>query len=125
MNGASSLPVPPDWTVRYSERYTRQRASRRYRHRLEFIDERLAVLLRDPYRAARAERLRASYRGLRSARVDDRLRFVYRLCEECRREGEQRLRPLDCCTDGSTEDRTVNVLCLSEHYADIPEDFAL
>lgn len=81
------------------------------------------MLFRDPYEAARAERLRGPYRGLRSARVDDKVRFIYRLCEECRREGEQRLRPIDCCMDGSTDDRTVNVLCLSEHYADIPEGF--
>ena len=125
MSGALSFPEPPDgWTARYSLRFAKQLGDRPYRHRQEFIFERLVVLFRDPYRAARAERLRHPYRGLRSARVDDRLRFVYRLCEECRRDGERRLRPLDCCIGGFTDDRTVNVLCLSGHYGDIPEDFA-
>ena len=31
--------------------------------------------------------------------------------------------PLDCCLNQSTRDRTVNLLCLSEHYADMPLDF--
>ncbi len=126
MSDASSLPVPPDWAVRYSEHFEEQLVSRRYRQMRDVVRGRLGVLFRDPYRAARAERLRTPYRGLRSARVNDEgVRLIYRLCEECRREGEQRLRPLDCCMDGSTEDRTVNVLCLSEHYAGIPDGFVL
>ena len=125
MSDASSLPDPSDWEVRYSAEFQRQLGSRQYRSRREEVLRRLDALFGDVYRAGRAERLRGRYRGLRSARVDDRVRFIYRLCEECRREGEQDIRPLDCCISGDTDDRTVNVLLLSDHYADIPEDFAL
>ena len=118
-------PDPPDWEVRYSAEFRRQLESRQYRSRREEVLRRLDVLLGDVYRAGRAERLRGRYRGLRSARVDDRVRFIYRLCEECRREDEQHIRPLDCCISGNTDDRTINVLLLSDHYVDIPEDFAL
>ena len=124
MSDASSFPDPPDRPARYSAQFTRQFASRQYRPLQHLIRTRLEVLFRDVYRAARAERLRARYRGLRSARIDDRVRIIYRLCEECRRDAEQHLRPLDCCLTGSTEEGTVNVLCLSAHYGDIPEDFA-
>lgn len=125
MSDGLPLPDPPDWVVRYSAEFQRQLESRQYRSRREEVLRRLDVLLGDVYRAGRAERLRGRYRGLRSARVDDRVRFIYRLCEECRREDEQDIRPLDCCISGDTDDRTVNVLFLSDHYVDIPEDFAL
>ncbi len=124
MSGGSSLPNLPNWTVRYSATFNRQLSSREYRSRQREIRQRLRVLFGDVYRAARAERLRARYRGLRSARVDDRVRVIYRICEECRLLGDGDSRPLDCCLSGDTADRTVNVLCLSAHYGDIPEDFA-
>ena len=124
MSGTSSLPDLPDWNVRYSVAFVRQLSSREYRSRQREIQQRLRVLFGDVYRAARAERLKARYEGLRSARVDDRVRIIYRICEECQRLGDGDLRPLDCCLSGNTAARTVNVLCLSAHYRDIPQDFA-
>ena len=89
MSNGSSLPAPPEWQVRYSRQFTRQLDARQYRARRAEILRRLEVLFGDVYRAARAERLKGRYRGLRSARVDDRVRFIYRICEECRRDGDQ------------------------------------
>ena len=112
-----------DWTVRRSARLDDQIETRRYRGLRDRIESRIAELLKDPYRAARAERLRYEYAGLRSARMVDATRLIYRICEECRRLDDRSRRPLDCCHDGATADRTVNLLCLSEHYADMPLDF--
>jgi Txe/YoeB family toxin of Txe-Axe toxin-antitoxin module len=116
-------PEPEAWQPRFSAFYLEQLGDRRYRARRKEIDRRLAQLLRDPYTAAKAERLRYQYAGLRSAQVFDATRFIYRLCEECRKREEERTLPLDCCLDGNTPARTVNILCLSEHYADMPAEF--
>ena len=111
------------WTVRRSLHLEDQLEAPRYRTLRRRIESRIAELLKDPYRAARAERLRYEYAGLRSARMMDATRLIYRLGEECRRLDERSRRPLHCCRDDATADRTVNLLCLSEHYADIPLDF--
>ena len=117
------MSAEPDWTVRRSIQLEAQLRTRRFRGLRDRIESRIVELLKDPYRAARAERLRYQYAGLRSAHVMDATRLIYRLCEECRRLGDQSRRPLHCCRDDATADRTVNLLCLSEHYADIPLDF--
>ncbi len=117
-------PDQPGWTVRRSLYFLDQLDSRRYRSNRRRIEERLEELLKDPLVAAGAERLRHELRGLRSANALGGTRFIYRICEECRRENEQMFRPLDCCVSGETPDRTVNVLCVSEHYGgDMPDDF--
>ena len=111
------------WAVRRSLHLDDQLEAPRYRTLRHRIESRIAELLKDPYRAARAERLRHEYAGLRSARMMDATRLIYRLCEECRQLGDQHRRPIHYCRDDATADRTVNLLCLSEHYADIPLDF--
>lgn len=88
------------------------------------IEGRVQELLKEPYKAAEAERLKHELRGLRSARVDKRIRIIYRICEECRELGDGAYRPLDCCADpAAAHDRTVNILCLSDHYESIPWEF--
>lgn len=111
------------WTLRTSQLYQDQLDDRRYRARRREIERRIDLLRQDPYRAAHAERLKHDFAGLRSARLFGGVRVIYRICEECRRLGEQRRSPLDCCFSGATPDRTINLLCLSEHYRDVPGGF--
>ena len=111
------------WHIRYSLQFLDQLESRRYRSERGRIESRIDELLKDPFRAARSERLRHEFAGLRSARVADATRLIYRICQECRQLGEQHRLPLDCCVDSSTTAFTLNLLCLSEHYADMPLDF--
>lgn len=113
----------PDWVVRHSLLLDDQLGARRYRSQRRRIEARLEALLRHPLAAAGSERLKYKFSGLRSARVFDQTRLIYRVYQECRRLREQAQLSLDCCLDGSTADRTVNLLCLSEHYADIPLQF--
>ena len=112
-----------DWSVRRSLVLLDQLESRRYRSRRTRIEARIDELLKEPLRAARSERLRHQFAGLRSARVGDATRLIYRVCQECRQLGEQERLPLDCCVNNATADRTINLLCLSEHYADMPLAF--
>lgn len=117
--------MSPDegWVVRYSTTYLDQLVSRRFRAERARIDKRLQKLLEAPADAAGAERLRHQFLGFRSAEVFAGVRLIYRLCGECRRLDDIGSNPLPCCSTGETEDRTVNILCLSEHYADIPGAF--
>ena len=108
------------WAVRRSLQLLDQLESRRYRAQAVRIESRIAELLKNPFHAARSERLRHELAGLRSARMVDATRLIFRICQECRQQREQQSLPLDCCIDNSTDDRTINLLCLSEHYADMP-----
>ena len=112
------------YLARYSIHYLDQLDSRQYRQRRAEIERRLFKLLEEPYAAARAERLRHRFSGLRSARIDQSTRVIYRICAECRGSDAVEHWRLDCCKDGLTPARTVNVLCLSEHYSDMPTSFA-
>lgn len=118
------LPDPEDWRIRYSRQYRRQVQSKFFRRRAKEIERRLDILFRDPYGAAGGHRLKGQFAGLRSADLDGKWRFMYRICRDCRVNGDERRRPIDCCLKGGTGDQTVNILMISEHYAaDIPEDF--
>ncbi len=92
--------------------------------RVRRVAEMLGV---DPYRAARAERLTADLGGLRSARIDRRLRLLYRICGECRTMGDQERRALQCCSSGRTTDATVNLLYVVDYHpkglSDVPLEF--
>jgi len=111
--------------VRRSATYLEQLRDRQYRRRVDEFEGLIERLLGDPYSAARSEQLRHNEAGLRSAgRQSDATRIIFKICDECRRRNERARWPLDCCTGATiTIDRTVNILCLSEHYADMPVEF--
>ena len=78
----------------------------------------LELLAQSPYQAAGSERLRHDFSGLRSAVLVNQWRLIFKVCEECRREGLRDRNPLDCCqNEFPTADRTVNVVEVSDHYA--------
>lgn len=117
--------MPEDWVVRRSATYLDQLGERQYRRRVEEFESLIARLLGDPYSAARSEQLKHREAGLRSGgRQSEATRIIFKICEECRRRGEATRWPIDCCEGlTTTVDRTVNILCLSEHYADMPVEF--
>ncbi len=123
MQHGSTWPDASNWTVRYSDQFLKQARSRRYRSLATVLRSRLEALFEDPFNAASAERLRHEFRGLRSARIDARLRLIYRLCGECRDSGHAQFRPIECCWSGDTEDCTINLLCISDHYRNMPTRF--
>ena len=114
----------PPWRVRWSAQLLRQLSRRPYGPMRGDIDRVVDRLTIDPYHAARAERLKHPFTGLRSARIGRRIRLLYRLCEECRTFGDQSRRPIDCCETGATPARTLNLLYLTDHYAGVPDDFS-
>ena len=104
--------------------YLDQLQDKQYRRRVDEFESLIERLRRDPYSTARSEQLRHNEAGLRSAgRQSGATRIIFKICEECRRRDEGHRWPLDCCLDGLTPARTVNILCLSEHYADMPAEF--
>ncbi|MYC06778.1 MAG: hypothetical protein F4X57_06360 [Chloroflexi bacterium] len=78
----------------------------------------LDMLSTDPYAAARSERLRHDFSGLRSAVLVNQWRLIFNVYEECRRDGFQDNNPIDCCrNEVDTLVNTVNVIEISDHYA--------
>ena len=114
------------WTIRYSVQFHYQMESKYFRlgRGRDEVQQRLKSLLADPQAALRAERLREQLSGLRSARLNRKDRFIYKLCVECRQFGDQNRWPIECCF-GQTADPTVfNMLFVSlSHYSDIPNSF--
>lgn len=116
-------PKAEHWTTRYSDLFLRQARSRVYRSRGKELRASLERLFEDPLSPSRSERLKHQFVGLRSAPVNGRLRLIYRVCEECRRLGDETGRPIECCWATNTPATTVNILCISDHYRDIPANF--
>lgn len=80
-------------------------------------DRVLEMLKQEPYTAARSERLRHDYSGLRSAVLIDQWRLIFKVCEECRHQRLQKRNPLDCCQNEiALPDRTINIIYISNHY---------
>ena len=64
----------------YTEEFRRQ--VRRYRHLVDQIEQKVQLLLKDPYRNCKSERLHGELKGLRSARLTRNIRIVFAVCEE-------------------------------------------
>ena len=117
-----------EWNVRYSIQFHRQMGTRNFRSdgiRAD-IRRRINILLADPQRALRSERLGGKLSGLRSARFNRRDRFILKLCKECREFGDESRWPIDCCQDQKPDRSALNILYLSlSHYRDLPDRFEL
>jgi len=64
--------------------YTRefQRQIRKYRSLAQQIEQKVQLLLKDPYRNCKSERLHGGLKGLRSARLTENIRIIFAICEE-------------------------------------------
>lgn len=121
-------PDHPAWETRYSLEFLQQMQDERWRTRRSEVVEHLRLLLADPLTALHSERLLRDHRGLRSARIGWRHRLLYKLCGECRSNGDESRFTLACCLDQGTQptaDRTINVLYVSDHYGDTPDSFEI
>lgn len=116
------------WNIRYSLQFHRQLESRYFRpgKGRDDVPQKINSLLADPQGALRAERLREELSGLRSARLNRRDRFIYKLCAECRQFGDQNRWPIGCCLGQTADTSMLNMLFISlSHYSDIPKSFDL
>ena len=90
------------------------------------IRRRINILLSDPQRALKSERLGGKLAGLRSARFNRRDRFILKLCKECREFADESRWPIDCCQDQKPDLSSLNILYVSlSHYRDLPDRFEL
>jgi mRNA-degrading endonuclease YafQ of YafQ-DinJ toxin-antitoxin module len=64
----------------YTEEFRRQ--VRRYRSFARQIEQKIQLLLKDPYRNCKSERLHGELKGLRSARLTKNIRIIFAICEE-------------------------------------------
>ncbi len=90
-------------------------AKGKYRSLYPRIQKKTALLLQDPYHACKSELLRGNKRGLRSAHFDQDLRYVYAICEECRKQGWQSFTgcPKDRCL--ALDEHTVVFIGFGNH----------
>ena len=77
----------------YTEEFRRR--VKRYRSFAQQIERKIQLLLKDPYRNCKSERLHGELKGLRSARLTRNIRIIFAICEE---SGEEEIAGLsDIC----------------------------
>lgn len=76
----------------------------------------VAEILGAPYEARRSKRLRWELAGLRSARYDKGRRIIFKICEECRRRGDQKRNPLGCCSEENSPERIVTFIAFTNYH---------
>ena len=77
----------------YKEFYTKEFPKRlkKFRHFRNLIENKINLLLHDPYHNCKSELLLGELKGLRSARITQSLRIIFAVCEECHRRRWQKL----------------------------------
>lgn len=95
-----------------SDRYWRGKPPHIHRR----VHQIISRLRQNPYDLAGSHPLVGEFRSLRAARLTDRWRLIFKICEECRRNGAQAIHPLDCCRSGETLDQTINLLEIVDYH---------
>lgn len=105
------------YEARYSQTFNDKLEEPHLANLLEDIKRKAELVMQAPYGAAKSERLRHDWAGKRSARIDDRYRLIYKVCEECQRRGEgEPNHMIDCLSCESVPVTTVNFLDITDHY---------
>ena len=77
----------------YTEEFRQQ--AKKYRSLARQIEQKIRLLLKDPYQNCKSERLHGELRGLRSARLTRNIRIIFAICEE---SGDEKVEGLsDIC----------------------------
>ena len=105
------------YQVRYSQTFNDRLQEPRFVNLLKDIKRKAELVMQAPYGAAKSERLKYDWAGKRSARIDDRYRLVYKICEECQKRGETEPNHMtDCLPCEEVPVKTVNFLDITDHY---------
>ena len=104
------------YTGRYTETFTKRLSEKPYSQQPKKIREKCEMILQHPYSACKSEPLKGTYSGKRSARLDNRYRIVYTICEECYTQGRQNANAHDCCDCNDVPIETVTFLDITDHY---------
>lgn len=84
---------------------------------LKDIKRKAELVMHAPYGAANSEKLKYNWARKRSARIDDRYRLIYKVCEECRKQAEDEPNHMtNCLPCEGVSPTTVNFLAITDHY---------
>lgn len=105
------------YQARYSQTFSDHLRDPRFSGMLQDIKRKTEMIMQQPYTAAKSEKLKYNWARKRSARVDDRFRLIYKICEECekRSEGEPN-HMTNCLSCDEIPATTVNFLDITDHY---------
>jgi len=71
-----------------------------------------------PYSLAGSHRLKGNLSGLRAANLVGAWRLIFKVCEECRKQGLRDQNPIDCCRgEAQTPDNTINFLEIVDYHS--------
>ena len=101
---------------RYTETFLKRLKEKAYSQIRTKVREKCEMILQHPRTACRSEQLKHTYRGKRSARLDDRYRIIYTICEECHRQGLRESNLADCPECENVPMETVTFLDITDHY---------
>lgn len=105
------------YQARYSQTFNNRKKEPRFANLLKNIKQKTELVMQAPYGAAKSERLKYGWAKKRSARIDDRYRLIYKVCEECQRRGENEPNHMiNCLPCEGVVEKTVNFLDITDHY---------
>jgi mRNA-degrading endonuclease YafQ of YafQ-DinJ toxin-antitoxin module len=81
------------------------------------LKEACEEILADPYNARDSHRLRYDWAGFRAATFTGPDRIIFRVCEECVRLREQKVRPLGCCEQESPDNAIVTFVDFGDYHS--------
>ena len=102
----------------------RERRSLTFQRKLEaasaqrraLIERKLVQIRTAPRAACKSERLKWRLSGKRSARLDQRYRIIYTICEECHQQGNQGRNLMDCPSCENVPSNTVNFIDIIDYH---------
>ena len=80
------------------------------------IERKVNMVLQVPYGAAKSERLKYNWARKRSARIDDKYRLIFKVCEECERDNQREPNHMTACLPCGVPLATVNFIDITNHY---------
>ena len=102
---------------RYSESFGEQKKSPRFRNLAKAMESKCKLILQAPYSACKSEPLKYEWARKRSGHLTEQLRIIYKICEECRKRGEEEPNHMVACLpcEGVPDD-TVNFLTIVDYH---------
>ena len=105
------------YEARYSQTFADRLEEPYFANLAENIKRKTELVMQLPYGAAKSERLKYAWSGKRSARIDDRYRLIFKVCEECQKRGDQEPNHMtNCMPCEGVPVTTVNFLDITAHY---------
>ena len=102
---------------RYSQMFNAKKNSLELSQLADDIERKCNQIRQAPYGACKSEKLKYDWTRKRSGRLSEGLRIIYKVCQECRKRGEEEQNHMvNCLPCEGVPDKTVNFLDITNYH---------